>query len=97
MVLGIQIKKKKKCTLLHPVAWRSAAAEQGLRVGGLLVSCGHYSGLETLKRGGMDGDAVQVIPVGRSLDKEGVSQSLSVRQRGLCRPYSCFLCCHQRC
>ena len=31
-----------KCTLLYPVVWISAA-EQGLRVGGLLVLCGRYS------------------------------------------------------
>ena len=37
--------------------------------------CGRYEGLKTLNGGGVDGGVVQVIPVGRSLDKEArVSQ-----------------------
>ena len=43
-----------KCRQLHAVVWLSAA-EQGLYVGGLLVLCGRYYGLEPLNRGGVDG------------------------------------------
>ena len=38
----------------------------------------------------MDGDVIQVIPVGRSLDEEGV-RSWSVRLRGIVQALSLFL------
>ena len=40
--------------------------------------CGRYLGLITLNGGGVDGGVVQVIPVGCSLDEEGVSQLVCV-------------------
>ena len=36
--------------------------------------CGRYWSLKTLNGGSVDGGVVQVIPVGRSVDEEGVSQ-----------------------
>ena len=47
---------------------------EALIVGGLLVWCGRCWGLEALDGGGEDGCVVQMVPVGRSLHKEGVSQ-----------------------